>query len=45
MKMAKDIKEIEAEIKKEELKSELRAKQGCGDVEDDVHNDYDFLNR
>lgn len=44
--MAKEIKKRElSEIEKEELKSELRTKEGCGDVEWVVQDNYDFLNK
>ena len=34
-----------AEERKQEIKSDLKSKMGCGDTEDKLHNDYDFLNK
>ena len=34
-----------AEERKKDIKSELVSKMGCGDVQEKVHDDYDFLNK
>jgi|GEM_PF-2333143 hypothetical protein len=38
-------RDIKAEERKQDIKRELKSKMGCGDNEDKLHNDYDFLNK
>lgn len=43
--LTKDERIKRAEERKKELKRTLETQMGCGDVQEKVHDDYDFLNK